>query len=431
MSSEKLTKKEFENLINTRSGLEELENGELGPSFLHLLATAGRPLLSKLLTEHHYKPGDIIFKEGNIGDTMFIIWSGRVAVVKGNFESPTILGYRGVGEIIGEMALLEDQPRSATVVALEPVRTLRIKREDFEQWLSSNPSMGMGILGTLSARLRAADDARKATSRATSQLSKRITELQAEKQRIMELEQLRQDTINLIVHDLRHPISSLFGAIKILEMVLPEEALQANRQLLDIANANCDHLQLMVESLLDVARMEADEPQLNLTSIELLPLVNDATKRTSVFTDTEDIAVHTNISADLPAIVADKEKIYRIISNLLNNAIKYTPTKGQITISAEAKDDHILMSIADTGPGIPPEDRERIFDRFAQIPGEKSRAGGFGLGLAFCKMAIEAHGGQIWVESEEGKDGSRFVFTLPLSPPWLQEDQPAAAEESS
>jgi len=431
VSSKKLTQKEFENLINTRSASEELENGELGPSFLHLLATAGRSLLSKLLTEHHFKPGDIIFKEGNIGDTMFIIWSGRVAVVKGNFESPTILGYRGVGEIIGEMALLEDQPRSATVVAMEPVRTLRIKREDFEQWLSSNPSMGMGILGTLSARLRAADDARKATSRATSQLSKRITELQAEKQQIMEMEQLRQDTINLIVHDLRHPISSLFGAIKILEMVLPEEELQANRQLLDIANANCDHLQLMVESLLDVARMEADEPQLNLTSIELLPLVNDATKRTSVFTDTEDIAVHTNISADLPAIVADKEKIYRVVSNLLNNAIKYTPANGQITISAEAKDDHILMSMADTGPGIPPEDRERIFDRFAQIPGEKSRAGGFGLGLAFCKMAIEAHGGQIWVESEEGKAGTRFVFTLPMSPPWLQEDQPPAAEELS
>jgi CRP/FNR family transcriptional regulator len=228
MTPEKLSRKDLDRLLNTSSSAIESSDSELGPSFLHLLATAGRQLLSKLLTEHHYEPGHIIFREGDIGDTMYIIWSGRVAIVKGGFQSPTVLGYRGVGEIIGEMALLEDQPRSASVVAMEDLRTLRIRREDFEEWLSQNPSMGLSILGTLSARLRASDDARKASSRAETHLVRQVTDLQSEKQQLLELERLRQDTIDLIVHDLRHPISSLFGAVKILEMVLPEEVLEAN-----------------------------------------------------------------------------------------------------------------------------------------------------------------------------------------------------------
>ena len=415
MASQKLTSQEFDNLLNADAASAEPSNMELGPSFLHLLATAGRQLLSKLLTEHHYALGEVIFKEDEMGDTMYIIWSGRVAIVKGDFKTPTILGYRGVGEIIGEMALLEDQPRSASVVALESTRTLRVKREDFEQWLSDNPSMGLGILSTLSARLRAADDARKTSSRAKTQLGHQITSLQTEKQQLLELERLRQSTIDLIVHDLRHPISSLFGAVKILEMVLPEDILQANRQLLDIANANCDHLQLMVDSLLDVARMEEDDTELSLASVNLSQLIQDAVRRTSVFTDLEDITVQTVIPDDLPLIKADKEKIYRVLSNLLNNAIKYTPNRGKITITTQQKDDHLLVSVIDTGPGIEPEDRERIFDRYAQIAGSKARSGGFGLGLAFCRIAVEAHGGRIWVESGDNGHGSQFVFTLPLS----------------
>jgi signal transduction histidine kinase len=417
MTPEKLSRKDLDRLLNTSSSAIESSDSELGPSFLHLLATAGRQLLSKLLTEHHYEPGHIIFREGDIGDTMYIIWSGRVAIVKGGFQSPTVLGYRGVGEIIGEMALLEDQPRSASVVAMEDLRTLRIRREDFEEWLSQNPSMGLSILGTLSARLRASDDARKASSRAETHLVRQVTDLQSEKQQLLELERLRQDTIDLIVHDLRHPISSLFGAVKILEMVLPEEVLEANQQLLDIANANCDHLQLMVDSLLDVARMESGDAELRLTPTNLSQLINEAVNRTSVFIEMEGINVTTNIPADLPPITADKDKIYRVLSNLVNNAIKYTPNRGEITITSQLKDDFILTSVADTGPGIEPEDRERVFDRFAQLSGENARGSGFGLGLAFCRMTVEAHGGKIWIEAGDNDDGSRFNFTLPTAGP--------------
>ncbi|MFC1975829.1 sensor histidine kinase, partial [Chloroflexota bacterium] len=97
-------------------------------------------------------------------------------------------------------------------------------------------------------------------------------------------------------------------------------------------------------------------------------------------------------------------------------AIKYTPGEGKITVTAEVQGDYVQASITDTGLGIPPEDRERIFERFAQVEGSTSRTG-FGLGLSFCRLAVEAHGGQIWVESGDDGAGSRFTFTLPLEKP--------------
>ncbi|RMF04721.1 MAG: hypothetical protein D6768_02555 [Chloroflexi bacterium] len=389
-------------------------DGGLRSPFLRVLANAGRDLLSQVITEIHAVPGQIIFKEGDNGDAMFIIWSGRVAVVKGDLDSPTVLGYRGAGEIVGEMALLEHAPRSASIVALENVRLLSITREDFETLLTKNPTLGLSILSMLSARLRAADDARKSSQRAETRLTKQVSKLQNEKQQLVELEQLRQDTIDLIVHDLRHPISSLFGAIKILEMVLPEEILKENQQLIDIANSNCDLLQLMVESLLDVAGMDSGDFNLHTSQIDLKSFTADAVNRVQMLANIENISIRTEVAADLPGIRADEEKLHRIMGNLLHNAIKFTPGGGEITVNVSLTGGVVQFAVTDSGPGIPPENRDFVFERFAQLGGEHPRVGGFGLGLAFCKMAVEAHGGQIWVESGELGQGSRFVFTLPV-----------------
>ena len=415
MSLQILTPQELENLLTIRPTVTETAgNGGLGSPFLRLLATAGRELLSQLMTEQHYKPGQILFQEGEVGDTMYIIWSGRVAVVKGDWQAPAVLGYRGVGEFIGEMALLESQPRSASVVALENVRALQIRRDDFEKLLNTNPAMGLSILGTLSARLRAADDARKASMRLENQLTQQVSALQTEKQKLLELERLRQDTIDLIVHDLRHPISSIFGAIKILEMVLPEEVLRANQQLLNIANLNCDQLQIMVDSLLDVARMESGDEQLKLSSTNLQQVVMDTIKRVNIVADMENVTLQPIFPDDLPLINADEEKLGRVLVNLVNNAIKYSPSGSQVVITVKVQDDQVITKIIDNGPGIPPKDRKKIFDRFAQLSSGATRSSGFGLGLAFCQLAIEAHGGRIWVESGDEGVGSQFIFSLPL-----------------
>jgi len=333
--------------------------------------------------------------------------------MKGDLQSPTILGYRGPGEIIGEMALLEDQPRSATNIALETVRLLRIDRESFQRWVNTNPAIGISIMGTLSARLRDSDNIRTSAVQGGQQLVKQVTRLQSEKEHLLELQQVRQETSDLIVHDLRNPLGIIYGALNMFEMVLPEDVLHDNRELLDLANAACARMQRLVDSLLDVAKLETGEMQLTPGSHNLKPLLEEAVGREGLATKTRQVSIHLAVPDNLPLVLIDAEKIDRVLANLLDNAIQYTPDNADIVLAAEDHGDEIEVSIIDAGPGIPVSERERIFERFAQVTGEKPTRRGFGLGLTFCRLAVEAHGGRIWVESGPNDIGSRFSFTLP------------------
>ena len=112
--------------------------------------------------------------------------------------------------------------------------------------------------------------------------------------------------------------------------------------------------------------------------------------------------------------MVDQSLLDRVLTNLIDNAVKHTPLGGLVTVAAEVLKGEMAVSVTDSGPGIPPEERERIFERFTQTTGEKRRRRGFGLGLTFCRLTVLAHGGRIWVESGADGKGSRFVFTLPL-----------------
>lgn len=415
MTAQMLTTQELDRLLESRPTVEEaLTEPPENTSLLSLLASFDRNMLAELMVEQSYKPGEVVCKEGDTGDAIYLIWSGRVAAVKGGFQAPTILGYRGPGEIIGEMALLENRPRSASIVALENLRVLRIGRESFQEWLNSNPAISLNIMATLSARLRVSDTVRTVDDHAGRQLVRRVSQLQTEKRQLLELQRLREETSDLVVHDLRNPLSIIHGVLNMLELVLPEDVLQANRELLDIANAGCRRMQRLVDSLLDIARMESGEVELRLNETDLGPLLEDAARRETVALEARGVDIQTIIAPGLPRVMVDAEKIDRVLANLIDNAIKYTPAGGVISLAAEVQSDQVVVSVTDTGPGIPPEDRERIFERFAQVPEDKPKRRGFGLGLTFCRLIVEAHDGHIWVEPASGQKGSRFCFTLPL-----------------
>jgi signal transduction histidine kinase len=195
-------------------------------------------------------------------------------------------------------------------------------------------------------------------------------------------------------------------------MVLPQDVLETNRSLLNLGNSTIEHMQLLVDSLLDIARMESGEVQLDLEPLDIKEIIGRSVNR-PVLPIRDNVTLETDVPDSLPPVLADREKLERIMANLVGNAIKYTPGGGQIKVAANAQNSHIKISITDTGPGIPPEDRERIFERFARIKENTANRKGFGLGLAFCRLAVEAQGGKIWVEDGEGGVGSRFIFTLP------------------
>ena len=384
---------------------------------LRLLASLDRSTLNQLITEHSLEPGEIICYEGERGSAMYLIRSGKVVVVKGSLDSPAILAYRGPGELIGEMALLENQPRSATNIAMDTVRLLEIEREGFREWVSSNPAIGMSIMATLSARLRASDDVRASTLEDGRQLVQQVSRLQTEKEQLLELQRVRQETSDLVVHDLRNPLGTIYGALSMLELVLPEDNLRDNRELLDLANTACERMRRLVDSLLDVAKLETGEMLITLTTANLRPLLEDAAHRQALATRMRGVEIDVVAPDDLPPVLIDLEKIERVLANLLDNAIKYSPDDEVITLAAEVDDDQqqLVVSVTDRGQGIPVEERERVFERFAQVAGQKPIRRGFGLGLTFCRLAVEGHGGHIWIEGGPDGRGSRFVFTLPLS----------------
>ena len=384
--------------------------------FLRLFISADSARLAQYFYQRDAKAGDIIFREGEAGNTMYLIWSGRVAVFKGNLEEFVVLGYRGAGEIIGEMSVLDALPRSASVVALTDLRLFGISREKFQQLISVTPSSGWLVMSLLSARLREADKARSQSVIGQKYLQGQVNYLQTEKQRLEEAQRLMQETSDLIIHDLRNPLGAISISLKMLAMTLPPDILQQNQELIDIASSSAERMMRLVNDLLEVSRMEAGESPLILGEFDLNGSLGDIAARAAIINQ-KGVDVQKKVAPNLPLVVADREKIERVITNLVDNALKYVPEKGCVILAAQIVDDFVQVSVTDNGPGIPPEQRERIFGRFTQVSGEKTRRRGFGLGLSYCKLAVEAHGGKIWVESGKDGVGSRFIFTLPLKPP--------------
>jgi len=386
------------------------------PPFLAALSETSRARLKELLHDEHHPADSVIFREGMPGDVLYIIWSGRVAIVKYlEGETPTLLAYGEPGEILGEISLLEDGPHSASVVAVEDTCLLHLSRVDLQKLMDEPSSIGVEILSALgkivSTRLRAADEVRTSIARAESCLARRVQQLTTEKERLAELEQLRQETTDLIVHDLRSPLTCIEASLQLLQMILPEDVLASCAKIIDLALDSSKDVLKLVDSLLEMARMESNDLALDLQTVLLLPLVTGTVNRLRLLAEQYHITLELDAPAELPPIQGNAEKLERVLKNLLDNALNYTPGGGSVTVAVRPVNGQVEVRVTDTGPGIPPEHRERIFDRFTRVPGSEGRRRGLGLGLAFCRSVVEAHGGRIWVESEVGR-GSTFVFTI-------------------
>ena len=158
-------------------------------------------------------------------------------------------------------------------------------------------------------------------------------------------------------------------------------------------------------------RLEAGQPITNIQPVDPQTLVEDALDAVLPIAKNKNQSVTTHISEDLPIVMVDIDMIKRVLINLLENAIKFTPPEGRIRVGASVEDGFVQLWVDDTGPGIPPEKQSHIFDKFTRLR-EKGGPAGFGLGLAYCRLAVEGHGGRIWVENLP-KGGAYFAFTLP------------------
>lgn len=221
------------------------------------------------------------------------------------------------------------------------------------------------------------------------------------------LEKLRDDLTHMVVHDLRNPLSVIFGFLDIMDHESSKLSARA-RAFLPLARFCAADLLNMISTILDVSKIGAGEMNLQRETCDLNALLR------AVLATTQPLGNRTvTLCVQEPAqtVTVDVGLIRRVIQNLLSNALRYTPAEGNVRVAVSASAREVRIAVTDAGPGIAAEDHQRIFEKFGQVGGHSNRVG-TGLGLTFCKLAVEAHGGRIGVESEEGK-GSTFWLVLP------------------
>lgn len=233
----------------------------------------------------------------------------------------------------------------------------------------------------------------------------------------------RDEISQMVVHDLRGPLTSIISSITLsLEMLAEFEDksfADALSPLMEVSLDSGVKLLQLVDSLLDVAKLETRQLPLKRTATNVVDLVHSAFLTLSTSIQEAQVIVDQDIPADLPPVNIDVDKVRRVIINLLDNAVRFTPANSPVLISATPLYGmrKILIRIADSGPGIPPEEVEHVFEKFRQITDNVPLRGrkGIGLGLTFCKLAIEAHGETIWIEQNGPLPGACFAFTLPIT----------------
>jgi signal transduction histidine kinase len=235
--------------------------------------------------------------------------------------------------------------------------------------------------------------------------------------KLRELEKVRDDLMKMIVHDLKTPLTAVLAA---LEMVMDGDYGAVNaeqRRALGDAEAKAEDLLALIGDLLEVARIEETTVALDLTTLAPAAFVHEVVHEWALRFEQEGAVAIEDIADDAPVFRADRSMLKRVFGNLIQNALTHTADKVRITITARREsDDRILFTVADNGPGIPREYHEVIFHKFERVKApQMPRTRSTGLGLAFCKLAVEAHGGRVWVQSEEGH-GSQFHIALPAVP---------------
>ncbi|MFC2061157.1 ATP-binding protein [Elusimicrobiota bacterium] len=235
--------------------------------------------------------------------------------------------------------------------------------------------------------------------------------------KLAELDRMKQDFIASITHEFRSPLNAMAIHFDLLSKEKMGELNEKQKSSFNILKKNAKRLELFINDLLDIAKIERGKMEINNMDFELLPVINEIRDLYKVQADKKSIVIKTELPGELPDAYADPDRTRQILTNLINNAIKFTGANGSITLNVVLNDNNFIqVSVQDTGMGIPENQLNSIFNKFEQVKGVRTSLTGqkgTGLGLSIVKGIVEGQGGKIWVESEENK-GSTFYFTLPV-----------------
>lgn len=250
----------------------------------------------------------------------------------------------------------------------------------------------------------------------TEELQNRNIELAQANLELQQLDELKSDFVSLVSHELRGPLTSLNGGLEIV-LQQGEELPSASRRTLQVMAHESQRLTRFVNEILDISRLEAGRLKLSPGPVAVIPMLRRAV---DLFCDCRDRPIHWDVPENLPPVWGDEIYLEKIVSNLLENAVKYSPPPSPIELVAQSNHECVMITVSDHGPGIPPAVQEKIFERFHRLErGDRLSAQGWGLGLYFARVLAEAQGGQVKVQSpahsDPGVPGTAFTLTLPIT----------------
>ncbi len=366
-------------------------------------------LIGEACTEVSYADGEIVFREGERGSRFCIVMDGEVEIWK-DFqaraeEAGDLLAVRSRGHLFGEMALVDDLPRSATVRVRGTTRLLCMERDDFHRIIHENSPIAISVLKSLSLMVRRSNESFVESLHARSRdLEVAYRELKSAQGELLRAERLSTigKLASLILHDIRNPISVVRGyAEMMLNHTEDRERIVRNAKRI-IGEA--DRLNRIAGDLLDYSRGDI---RLNLQIVDLGDLVAEVAEEFGEKLRARGISLETNVGYRGPVLL-DRERMLRALHNLAENARKAMPEGGTLAIGVEQHGGSYVLAVRDTGVGMSREIRERIFEPFFSA----SSGGGTGLGMSIVKSIVEAHEGSVTVSSEMGR-GTEFRIVMP------------------
>jgi signal transduction histidine kinase len=374
------------------------------------------------LTEFRtYPPDHVLCLEGAHEEVFYIVADGNVIISKkmGEEENERVLRIGGRGDMIGEMAMIQNVPRAATVKTSTECTVLEMEKQDFEVILSRSPRMAMDIIRITLDRMRANDKTM-------------IEDLQKSNKVLRQLDRNKLEFIQVAAHELRTPLTVLKGYVNVLKSV---SGSNANASLGDVIQGilkGTERIHEVVNLMLDVTRIDSENLKAASVPISLRHVIEDLVKRLKTAATERQIEFVLEHPQDASDFKGDPGLIQKMLYQLIVNAIKYTPDGGTVTISTQTAtmDEDIPcveITVKDTGIGLDAEHHELIFEKFYQVGGVELhssgkttfKGGGPGLGLAIVRGVVRAHGGKVWVESaghdEVDFPGSVFYIQLPTT----------------
>ncbi|MBI5963620.1 MAG: cyclic nucleotide-binding domain-containing protein [Chloroflexi bacterium] len=370
-----------------------------------------------------YPPGHVLCREGAYEDIFYIIADGSASISKNISEQEGERILRNVvrGDLIGEMALIQNVARSATVRTLTDLTVLEMEKKDFEAMLSRSPSMAINIIRTTLNRMREND-----------QIA--IQVLQTTNKVLRQLDRNKLEFIQVAAHELRTPLTVLKGYVSVLGSSPDIKANAALGEVMSGILKGADRMHEVVNTMLDVTRIDNEALKIAAVPVPLKRVIADVVHDFSKTAAERQIEIVLEQDAATPNINGDPTLIQKALHHLIVNAIKYTPDGGKVTlrsrpITMDKNTPGVEVSVKDTGIGMDAEHHDLVFEKFYQVgvvaihsSGKTTfKGGGPGLGLAIVRGVARAHGGKVWVESsghdEVNFPGSTFYLQLPIDPP--------------